>query len=143
MCANAWKCLKILKLNSGIVSNFPIKFHKNFPVQSHWNFQWNYIVISSGITIKLELFHWIFQKLFDHFQKCLVYSLPMESEIHVPQGHFCSSNELSLNSSTAMFTVDSNQSIEISGGPLQKPYKFSQFHFHWGKSSTFIFITQQ
>lgn len=41
---------------------------------------------------------------------------------------------------SAMFTVDSNQSLEISGGPLKAPYKFTQFHFHWGKQSKFIFM---
>lgn len=35
---------------------------------------------------------------------------------------------------TAMFTVsDDSETPEISGGPLNKVYKFNQFHFHWGK----------
>lgn len=36
-----------------------------------------------------------------------------------------------------MVTMDAVNQPQISGGPLQGVYEFSQFHFHWGDNDTF------
>lgn len=44
------------------------------------------------------------------------------------------STSLKNNGHTVMFTIDAAEKPQVSGGPLNGTYQFTQLHFHWGNS---------